>query len=167
MFLRRDFLDAWIVAASGSTNVDPDQCCDGVVPVPYQTRWPFCLLISPRAGADVISPGESADLGRDDRNSGGLLTPLRVCDRLALILKHANKNRPWAPSTGVQTISMYAKATAVSSATREQAIADFKSFPRGCQTTAGYPFSYAVSAGKTKRTENQNCSKHHAQFLNC
>ena len=26
MFLRRDFLDAWIVAASGSTNVDPDQC---------------------------------------------------------------------------------------------------------------------------------------------
>ena len=53
------------------------------------------------------------------------------------------------------------------SATREQAIADFKSFPRGCQTTAGYPFSYAVSAGKTKRTENQNCSKHHAQFLNC
>jgi hypothetical protein len=34
MFLRRDFLDAWIVAASGSTNVDPDQCGDVGVPVP-------------------------------------------------------------------------------------------------------------------------------------
>ena len=116
---------------------------------------------------------------------------------MALILKHANKNRLGAVD-GAQTILMYATATAVSvnisvsagtaqpwfwtisareyprsvhrpgySATREQAIADFKSFPRGCQTTAGYPFSYAVSAGKTKRTENQNCSKHHARFLNC
>ena len=58
-------------------------------------------------------------------------------------------------------------APEVSSLTREQAITDFKSFPRGCLMTAGYPFSYAVSARKTKRTENQDYSKRHARFLNC
>ena len=59
MFLRRDFLDAWIVAASGSTNVDPDQCGDVAVPVPCKRG----------VDADVTSPGESTDLGRDDRLS--------------------------------------------------------------------------------------------------
>src|SRR6476469_6182374 len=50
MFLRRDFLDAWIVVASGSTIVDPYQCGDVALPVSLRpaTRRGSIGVLEPR-----------------------------------------------------------------------------------------------------------------------
>ena len=88
MFLRRDFLDAWTVAASGSTNVDPNQCGDVAVPVPCKRG----------VDADVTSAGESADLGRDDRPGCGLLAHRGVSGRLTVYRDRAVTSAVTAPA---------------------------------------------------------------------